>query len=55
VRVAARGPHLIELREVRIDDGAQGRGVADRRDAAYGFCNPSDPGSSAHTRVRRGT
>lgn len=40
VRVAARRPHLVELREVGVDDRAQGSGMADRRDAADGFCNP---------------
>ncbi len=55
VRVAAGRPHLVELSEIKVDERAQGSGVADRCDAAYGFCNPSDPGSSTHTRVRRGT
>ena len=40
MRVAARGPHLIELREVQVDDRAQWTRVADRRDAARGLCNP---------------
>ena len=55
VRVPAGGPDLVEVAQVDIDDRAQGSGVADRCYAAYGFCNPSDPGSSTHTRVRRGT
>ena len=40
VRVAPGRPHLVELREVRVDDGAQGSGVANRGNAASGLCNP---------------
>ena len=40
VRVAPGGPHLVELREVSVDDGAQGSGVANRRDAAGRLCTP---------------
>ena len=39
MRVAARGPHLIELREIQVHDRAQGSGVADRRNATGGLCN----------------
>ena len=40
MRVAAGRPHFIELREVRIDDGADGCRKSKGRDAPYGFCNP---------------
>ena len=40
VRVAPGRPHLVELREVRVDDRAQGSGMADRGDATSGLCNP---------------
>jgi len=40
VRVTSRGPYLVELREIDVDDRAQGSGMADRCDAPRGLCNP---------------
>ena len=43
VRVTARGPHLIEVAQVGVDDGAQGRGMANRGDATDGLCTSFAP------------
>ena len=39
MRVTACGPHLVLLAEVDVDECADGRRVAEWRNAACGFCN----------------